>query len=309
MTFIVTQAVAHGGQATRQDVAAIETIVESVGTLADLGNFEALEELYADEVMVDYTSLAGGEPELKSPQALMAQWAATLPGFDRTRHAISNIEVSVKDDRAIATADVTADHYVAELFWQVKGNYRYELAKEGDRWRITAHTLNLEEESGTRDVFGPATENASRYPAPYVIRQQTVKAVRDFLTSLEEKDMEKLASLWTDDAVQEMPFSPEGFPKRVVGRANLVTHYATWPENSGEADFTSRLIIYPMRDPETVFVEFKGRVDIVPTGREYKQNYGGLFHVQNGEITLFREYYDPAPFVWAFGLDGDTNAE
>ena len=32
---------------------------------------------------------------------------------------------------------------------------------------------------------------------------------------------------------------------------------------------------------------------------------GGLFHVKNGKIQLFREYFDPKPFVYAFGLDED----
>ena len=39
-----------------------------------------------------------------------------------------------------------------------------------------------------------------------------------------------------------------------------------------------------MQDPEWVFATFLGRVDIIPTGRAYRQTYGGLFHVVNGEI-------------------------
>ena len=285
------------------DVAAIKTIVESVAVLADSGNFETLEQLYADEIRVDYTSLAGGEPELKSPQALMSEWAGVLPGFDRTRHDISNVVVSVTGARAVATADVIADHYVAELHWQVAGDYRYELVNAGDGWRITAATFNLRDEKGTRDVFGPATENAAANPPPYITRQQTAEAVRAFLTSLEEKDMEKFASVWAEDAVQDMPYSPAGHPKRVVGKEELVKLYAGWPKNSGEADFTSQLVHYPMQDPQTIFVEYKGDVEIIPTGRRYKQTYGGLFHVVDGKIKLFREYYDPAPFAWAFGLN------
>ncbi len=284
------------------DVAAIKTIVESVAVLADSGNFEALEELYADEIQVDYTSLAGGEPELKSPKALMMEWAGVLPGFERTRHEISNIEVSVSGSQAVATADVIADHYVAELFWQVTGDYRYELVNAGEGWRIAAATFNLRNEQGTREVFGPAAENAAANPPSYIRRQQTAEAVRVLLTSLEEKDMEKFASIWAEDAVQDMPYSPEGHPKRVVGKDELVKLYSGWPQNSGKADFTSQLIFYPMQDPETIFVEFKGDVEIIPTGRQYKQTYGGLFHVVDGKIKLFREYYDPAPFAWAFGL-------
>ncbi len=285
------------------DEAAIKTIVESVGTLADTHNFEALEKLYAPEVEVDYTSLAGGERELKSAKALMTEWAGVLPGFDRTRHAIGNIQVSTNGQTATATADVVADHYVGDLFWQVSGSYRYRLEKSGEAWQITAHTFTLKDEAGTRDVFGPAIANAQADPVSYLVRQQTRQAVVDMLTALETKDMEAFAAVWAEDAVQDMPYSPEGFPKRVSGKENLIAHYATWPENSGDADFTSQLRFYAMQDPEMVFVEWVGNVDIVLTGRVYEQRYGGLFHVENGHIKLFREYYDPAPFKYAFGLD------
>ena len=288
--------------ADMMDEAAIKTIVESVGVLADTGNFEALEKLYAPEIEVDYTSLTDGEVELKSPQALMTQWAGVLPGFEQTRHTIRNIVVNSNSQTATATADVVADHWVGDLFWQVKGAYRYKLVKHADRWLISAHQFNLKEESGTRDVFSLATEYATANPAPYITRRQAQQVVRNFLLSLEEKDMERFASVWAEDAVQEMPYAPEGFPKHVKGKENLIKHYAAWPENSSNADFTSQLIFYPMQNPEMVFAEFKGDVDIIPTGRKYKQQYGGLFHVENGKIKLFREYFNPAPFKHAFGI-------
>ena len=128
-------------------------------------------------------------------------------------------------------------------------------------------------------------------------------AVLDFLTALETKDMDAFAGVWAEDAVQDMPYSPEGFPKRVSGKKNILDHYAGWPENSGSADFTSELIYYPMKNPEMIFVEFKGDVDIIPTGRKYLQTYGGLFYVEDGKIKLFREYYDPELFSYAFGLN------
>ena len=288
---------------TAQDEAAIKTIVESVGTLADTSNFESLEKLYAEEVEIDYTSLSGGEVELKSSKTLMTQWASVLPGFDRMRHQISNIVVKINSNKATATANIVADHYVNDLFWQGTGNYLYKLEKGSEGWKITSHTFNLEGEEGTRDVFGPATENAEAHPVPYILRQKTQQAVRNLLTSLEEKDMEKFASVWAEDAVQDMPYAPEGFPKRVNGKDNLIKHYAAWPENSSDADFTSQLVFYPMQDPEMVFAEFKGDVDIIPTGRKYEQHYGGLFHVKNGKIKFFREYFGPEPFKYAFGLD------
>ena len=286
------------------DEAAIKTIVESVATLADKENFDSLEKLYADEVEVDYTSAFGGEVELKSPQALMIQWASTLPGFDRTRHKISNIETVVNGNNATATADVVANHYLDEMFWQITGSYEYSLVKEDEQWTIAQMTFIAESEKGDRDIINEAVEQANINPSNYIQRQQTKQAVIDFLTSLEAKDMDKFASVWAEDAVQDMPFSPDGFPKRVEGKANLIKHYAAWPEISGKANFTDNLVFYPMQDSTMIFAEWRGNVEIIPTGRIYKQRYGGLFHVVDGKIELFREYYDPIVFKYAFGLDG-----
>ena len=299
---------APAAHAQTPDEAAVMTIVESVGTLADTRDFEDLATLYGDEVMVDYSSLSGEPAELKSPKALMTEWAATLPGFDRTRHDLSNVRATVKGDEAIATADVTADHWIAGEHWQVTGRYDYRLAREGDRWAITAMTFTLEDEKGSRDVFGPAMEAAAANPPDMIVRQRTRDTVLAFLEGLEAKDMDRVNALWAEDAVQEMPYSPDGFPKRVAGRDALIAHYAGWPENSGEADFTSRLVFHDTTDPEVVFAEYRGRAEIVPTGRTYEQTYGGLFHVADGEIHLFREYYDPAAFAYAFGMDGDCGA-
>ncbi|MBE9048342.1 nuclear transport factor 2 family protein [Pleurocapsales cyanobacterium LEGE 10410] len=294
---------------TAPDEAAIHTIVESVANLADRGNFESLEKLYAEEVEVDYTSAFGGEVELKSPQALMTQWASTLPGFDRTRHQISNIETKVKGDKATATADVTANHYLNDDFWQIAGSYEYGLVKEDGQWVIDKMTFTAESETGSRDVINNAVEQAKVNPSTYLQSQQTKQAVIDFLKSLEDKDMDKLASVWSEDAVQDMPFSPEGFPKRVEGKANLIQHYAAWPEISGQANFTDNLVFYPMQDSTMVFAEWRGDVEIIPTGRQYKQRYGGLFYVVDGKIELFREYYDPIVFQYAFDLEEDRTSD
>jgi ketosteroid isomerase-like protein len=103
--------------------------------------------------------------------------------------------------------------------------------------------------------------------------------------------------------VQDMPYAPKGFPRRVVGKEALIHQYAAWPENSGNARFTDGIKFYPTRDPNMVVVEYHGIVDIVPTKRTYDQRYIGLFHVEHGKITLFREYFDPTVFSYAFSLN------
>lgn len=283
--------------------AAVKTVVESVAALADRGEFEALERLFADEVRVDYSSLSGAAADVRSSRGLMIEWAGVLPGFDRTRHSLTGVNATVEGAQASATADVVAGHWIDGAYWQVNGHYDYELKRSGDGWKITSLTFNLESETGSRDVFGPAIEAARQDPAPYLVRLQTRETVMEFLTGLEAKDMEKVNALWAEDAVQDMPYVPKGWSNLVVGRDALIAQYAGWPEVSGAAKFTDGIVFHDTVDPQTVFVEYKGVVDIVPTGRTYRQTYGGLFHVEDGKITLFREYFDPREFVRAFGLE------
>jgi ketosteroid isomerase-like protein len=290
-------------EASTADEAAVKTVVESVATLADRSEFEALERLFADEILVDYSSLSGQPADVKSPRALMTEWAGILPGFDRTRHDLSDISATIDGARATAIADVVAGHWIAGDYWQVDGHYDYELVRDGNGWKITAITFNLEGETGSRDVFGPAIEAAKAEPPPYLQRQQTRQVVMDFLTGLEEKDMDKVNGVWAEDAVQDMPYVPAGWPNKVVGREALIQQYAGWPTASGTVKFTDGIVFRDTTDPRTVFVEYKGVVDIVPTGLTYRQTYGGLFHVEDGKITLFREYFDPREFARAFGLN------
>ncbi|AWW73755.1 hypothetical protein CD351_04875 [Erythrobacter sp. KY5] len=304
-TFAMTLALAATtpAHANPSDIAAIETAIESIGTLADRSEFEALETLFDDEIRIDCSSLTGEPGEITSPHALMTQWASTLSGFDRTRHDLSGIVVELNGSIASATANVVADHWVDSQHWQVSGRYDYAFEREGDAWKVTAMTFTVIDEAGSRAVFGLAMEAAASNPAPYVQRQRTRQAVIEFLTGLEEKDMGMVNGVWAADDVQDMPFATEGKPSRVVGRDALIAHYSGWPANAENPSFTDYLVIHQLRDPQMVFAEYRGRVDIVPTGREYRQTYGGLFHVNcEGKITLFREYYDPRQFGYAFAI-------
>ena len=155
-----------------QDEAAIKTTIESIGILADQGNFEEIEKLYADEVELDYTSLTGGEVERISPQALMTQWASVLPGFDRTRHAISDIAVTLDGTGAEATANVIADHYVGDLFWQVRGTTAMNSKKPTGYGALPAIPLTCVKKAG------PVMYSAQPARVPPLTRRRTSNGSR-----------------------------------------------------------------------------------------------------------------------------------
>lgn len=53
------------------------------------------------------------------------------------------------------------------------------------------------------------------------IRDRHQKVVKDFLALLEAKNIDAWIELWADDGVQEMPYSPPGFPNRIEGKSAI----------------------------------------------------------------------------------------
>ncbi len=132
------------------------------------------------------------------------------------------------------------------------------------------------------------------------IRQKNERTVRDFLDLLSKKRMNAWLELWDKDGVQDMPYSPPGFPKRVEGKAAIAKHYSALPTNVGRMVFPD-LVIYPMVDPNTFYAEYRGEIEVLATGKPYNNIYAGLFKFRNGKILLYREYYNPMVFTEAWG--------
>lgn len=132
------------------------------------------------------------------------------------------------------------------------------------------------------------------------IRRKNEQAVRDFLDLLSKKRMDAWLELWDENGVQDMPYSPPNFPKRVEGKTAIARHYSALPSNVGRMVFPD-LTIYPMLEPNTLYAEYRGEIEVLATKKPYNNTYAGLFQFRNGKILLFREYYNPMVFVEAWG--------
>ena len=146
------------------DRLAIADVVASVAYLADARDWDALRTLYADSVRVDYTSLNGGEPATVQADELIASWRGLLPGFDATQHLLGPVLVELDGDRAVARTHVRALHRIAGAEggeeWVVGGHYTYSLARQGDRWVVTDHTLGNAYQQGNIALPGLAQGRA-----------------------------------------------------------------------------------------------------------------------------------------------------
>ncbi|GII59381.1 hypothetical protein Pth03_77700 [Planotetraspora thailandica] len=127
------------------DRAEIADVVTAVFDTADAKNWPVCQELFADEVAVDFTSLNGGEPATVTSAQLVAGWDTGLHAKKQSFHTVSNLAVTVDG----AEAGVTTKGYAYNLLdadlgggiWEVWGVYHLRLVRQAEGWKVTALTF------------------------------------------------------------------------------------------------------------------------------------------------------------------------
>jgi SnoaL-like domain len=146
-------------------------IADRIGALAvhiDARRWDDLLELFAPEVLADWTSLFGGEPQSLKGEQLIANWRQLLPGFTRTTHLVGPPTIVVTGESAQASASVVAWHFIKEPglegndLWLAGGCYEIAFAKRDGVWRINAMTLARAWAEGNQDLPRLAGERASQ---------------------------------------------------------------------------------------------------------------------------------------------------
>ncbi|WAL68427.1 nuclear transport factor 2 family protein [Amycolatopsis cynarae] len=148
--------------ALADDRAAIVETCNRMGWHADRREWDELAGIFAGEVLLDYTSLNGGEPAKLSPAQITDAWSKVLGGFDATQHLIATHLVTVEGDTAVCTANFQATHRLANPFggplWTLGGTYRFDLVRSGEAWKITAVVMTATWADGNRDLMALAAK-------------------------------------------------------------------------------------------------------------------------------------------------------
>jgi hypothetical protein len=142
------------------DTARVISTVSSIPLAVDLARYDLAEAAFAPSIVIDYTSLWGGEPQRMTPADLMAAWRGLVPGFDATRHELRDVRAEVRGDRATATALVDGRHWIDGRLWRPIGTYRWTLERRGGAWKVTKMTFAMTREIGDRGLIALATERA-----------------------------------------------------------------------------------------------------------------------------------------------------
>lgn len=114
------------------------------------------EEVFADKVLFDMSSLGAGEPEEKSAPEICVLWHTGFRGIDVIHHQSGNFLVTVSENTATVFCYAIASHYKAAAT-QGKtrafvGNYDIGLALTEKGWRIIAFKYTVKYTSGNASL-------------------------------------------------------------------------------------------------------------------------------------------------------------
>ncbi|MFI0351846.1 nuclear transport factor 2 family protein [Actinomadura sp. 9N407] len=145
--------------ATAEDRLDVIETCTRMGWHADRREWDLLATVFAGKVLLDYTSLNGGEPVTLTPEQIVAGWTGVLGGFDATQHLITGHLVTVDGDTAVCTASFQATHRLANPFgsplWTLGGTYRFDLVRDGG-WKISGVVMTATWADGNRDLMALA---------------------------------------------------------------------------------------------------------------------------------------------------------
>ncbi|MGH2943052.1 MAG: nuclear transport factor 2 family protein [Solirubrobacteraceae bacterium] len=138
------------------DHAAIRCVVDAIDDAVDRKDWAACRALFADELHVDFSSLAGGEPGPLAADDLVGAWQANLHAAKASFHLRTNHRIAVEGDTATCVSKGYALNVMTRRTgddqWEVWGWYEHTLRRAGDAWVCTGMTLDVVHARGNETV-------------------------------------------------------------------------------------------------------------------------------------------------------------
>lgn len=147
------------------DEAEIVRVVDGIDDAVDAKDWEVCRAYFADEIYVDFTSLAGGEPERIPADNLVDAWRTNLYTDKPSFHMRTNHRISVDEDRAEVSSKAHALNILlrdrGSDLWETWGHYVHTLERAESGWVCTGMTYSVAYAQGNEMVreYVPKGEN------------------------------------------------------------------------------------------------------------------------------------------------------
>lgn len=112
-------------------------------------------------------------------------------------------------------------------------------------------------------------------------------------------DRNGFADLFAADGVLELPFAPPGMPTRLEGRETIRSFSTGAGTSLMRIEDMWATEIYQTTDPEVLIVELETKAAVATTGARFQATSVQVFRIRDGEILLFRDYWNPQDLAGA----------
>lgn len=135
----------------------VEDVVVRLFVATDRRDWASVESCLADMVILDMTSMTGGEPLHLKPADVASAWRLGLASIDYVHHQIGSFQTDVTGNRAAVFLYGIAFHHRGKISSRSKtrtyvGSYDVHLTRTNAVWRIDLFRFNLKFIEGNREL-------------------------------------------------------------------------------------------------------------------------------------------------------------
>ena len=131
------------------DRIAIQDVISAVTLHSDLDEPAQALAQYVPGAQIDYSEALGPDSANLTVEQHRANLALLLPGFDKRQHQVSNFEIIINGDEAVARSQCAAIHTLDGEVWTARGTYHHRLKRTPQGWRITYQRADMVHQDGT----------------------------------------------------------------------------------------------------------------------------------------------------------------
>ncbi len=122
----------------------------------DNKNWDEVQLCFSPKVILDMTSMTGGEPDELTPMEIVNKWDDGFKNIKHVHHQIGNFRVRIDNDHAVVVCNGIALHQADDPSGNntrtFVGTYEIGMIRVFDSWKVEKFKFNLKFIDGNRNL-------------------------------------------------------------------------------------------------------------------------------------------------------------